>query len=101
MTQSSNRILDDLARLVADVAGAAQGVQREADAIMRSQAERILRSLDVVRREEFEVVKAMAAEAREENTRLAEANRALEARVAALEAERGRGQAAPPPDWIA
>jgi BMFP domain-containing protein YqiC len=78
MTQTSNRIFDEMARLMNDAAGVAQGVRREADALFRSQAERILRDLDLVRREEFDAVKDMAALAREENE-------ALKARIEALE----------------
>jgi len=62
-----------------DAAGAAQGVRREVETIMRSQGERMLRDMDLVSREEFEAVKAMAARAREENED-------LKARIAALEA---------------
>jgi BMFP domain-containing protein YqiC len=82
MTQTSNRIFDEMARLMNDAAGVAQGVRREFDALFRSQAERILRELDVVPREEFEAVKEMARLAREENE-------ALKARIEALEQERG------------
>ena len=60
MTQSSNRILDELARLMTDAAGAAQGLRGEMQALMRSQGERILREMDLVQREEFEAIKAMA-----------------------------------------
>jgi BMFP domain-containing protein YqiC len=81
MTQTSNRLLDDLARLMTDAAGAAQGVRREAEGFFRSQAERVLRELDVVQREEFEAVRAMAQQAREENERLAQRLAALEARI--------------------
>ena len=84
MTQTSNRLFDEMARLMNDAAGAASGVRREFDTIFRSQADRILRDLDVVRREEFEAVKEMARLAREENE-------ALKARVAALEAKLGAG----------
>ena len=80
MTQTNNRFLDELARLMTDAAGAAQGMRRDFETLMRSQGERILRDMDVVQREEFEAVKEMAAKAREENERLG-------ARVAALEAE--------------
>ena len=83
MTQTSNRLLDDLARLMTDAAGAAQGMRREAEGFFRSQAERVLRELDVVQREEFEAVRAMAQQAREENERLAQRIAALEARIAA------------------
>jgi len=80
MTQTSNRFFDEMARLMNDAAGVAQGVRREFDTLLRSQAERILRDLDVVKREEFEAVKDMARLAREEND-------TLKARIAALEAK--------------
>ena len=83
MTQTSNRFLDDIARLMTDAAGAAQGVKREVETIVKSQSERMLNGMDVVRREDFEVVKAMAEKARMENER-------LEARIAALEAKLGQ-----------
>lgn len=79
MTQTTGRIFDEMARLVNDAAGVAQGVRREAETVMKSQVERFLRDMDLVKREEFEAVKDMAAEARAENERLA-------ARIAALEA---------------
>ncbi len=82
MTQTTNRFFDEIGRLMNDAAGAAQGVKREVDTVMRNQAERILRDLDVVQREEFEAVKEMARLAREENE-------ALKARIAALEAKLG------------
>jgi BMFP domain-containing protein YqiC len=84
MTQTTNRFLDEIARLMNDAAGVASGVRREFDGLFRSQADRVLRELDVVKREEFEVVKDMARIAREENE-------ALKARVAMLEAKIGTG----------
>ena len=84
MTQTSNRFLDEMARLMNDAAGVASGVRREVDTVFRNQADRILRDLDVVKREEFEAVKEMARLAREENED-------LKARVAALEARLGPG----------
>ena len=80
MTQTTNRFLDDLARLMTDAAGAADGLKREVTGVMRAQAERLLNEMDVVQREEFEVVKAMAEKARAENE-------FLSARIAALEAK--------------
>jgi BMFP domain-containing protein YqiC len=80
MTQTSNRFFDEMARLMNDAAGVAQGVRREFDTLFRNQAERILRDLDVVQREEFEAVKEMARLAREENE-------ALKTRITALEAK--------------
>ena len=83
MVQTTNRFFDEAARLMNDAAGVAQGVRREFETLFRSQAERILRDLDVVKREDFEAVKEMARLAREENE-------ALKVRVAALEAALGK-----------
>ena len=88
MTQTNNRLLDEFAKLMTDAAGAAQGVQREVQTLMRSQGERILRDMDVVSREEFEAVKAMAAKAREENDVLTARLAALEAEIQGLQARR-------------
>jgi BMFP domain-containing protein YqiC len=77
-----------------DAAGVAQGVRREFETLFRGQAERILRDLDIVQREEFEAAKEMARLAREENE-------ALKARLATLEAKLDSAVAAaastPPP----
>ena len=80
MTQTSNRFLDELAKLMTDAVGAADGLKREVDTLMKAQGERFLRDMDVVQREEFEAVKAMAKKARSENER-------LETRIATLEAQ--------------
>jgi BMFP domain-containing protein YqiC len=87
MVQTTNRFFDEMARLMNDAAGVAQGARREVETVIRNQAERFLRDLDLVKREEFEAVKDMARLAREENEALAE-------RIAALEAALGR---TPPP----
>jgi BMFP domain-containing protein YqiC len=89
MVQTTNRFFDEVARLMNDAAGAAQGVRREFETLFRNQAERVLRELDVVRREDFEAVKDMARIAREENE-------ALKLRVAALEAALGKAAAVAP-----
>jgi BMFP domain-containing protein YqiC len=88
MTQTTNRFFDEIGRLMNDAAGAAQGVKREVDTLVRTQAEKFLRDLDVVKREEFEAVKDMARMAREENE-------ALKARIAALEGKLGVSPTAP------
>ncbi|MFB2550650.1 accessory factor UbiK family protein [Ensifer soli] len=82
MTTGTNRILDDFAKLMTDAAGAAQGVRREMETAFRAQAERVLNSMDVVRREDFEAVRDMAVKAREENDVLAARIAALEAKIA-------------------
>lgn len=82
MTQTTNRILDDLAKLMTDAAGAAQGVGKEMQGIVRAQIDKVLSDVDVVRREEFEAVKTMAEKARAENERLAARLAEMEARLA-------------------
>ena len=79
MVQTTNRFFDEVARLMNDAAGVAQGVRREFETLFRTQAERWLRDLDLVKRDDFEAVKDMARIAREENE-------ALKVRVGALEA---------------
>lgn len=80
MTQTTNKLFDDFAKLMTDAAGAAEGVRRETETLMRAQIEKFLRDMNVVTREDFEVVREMAQKARQENE-------ALAARVAALEAQ--------------
>ena len=82
MTQTTNRFFDEIGRLMNDAAGAAQGVKREFDTMLRNQAEKFLRDMDMVKREEFEAVKDMVRLAREENE-------ALKARIATLETKLG------------
>jgi hypothetical protein len=79
MTQTQNRIFDELGRLFTNAAGAAQGVRQEIETVIKGQAERLIADMDLVTREEFEAVRAMAQLAREENE-------ALKARIEALEA---------------
>jgi BMFP domain-containing protein YqiC len=86
MTQTTGRFFDELGKLITDAAGAADGVRKEIERVVRAQAERVLRDLDVVQREEFEAVKAMAQKAREENE-------ALKTRIAELEASIVKGLA--------
>lgn len=90
MTQTSNRLADEFAKLMTDVAGVAQGVRREAETAVKSQVERFLGDMDLVRRDELDAVQEMAAKAREENE-------ALKARIAALEARLGPEAASPGP----
>ncbi len=84
MTQTNNRFLDEFAKLMTDAAGAAQGMRRDFETMIKAQGERILRDMDVVQREEFEAVKEMAVKAREENEKLAARITALETELAAF-----------------
>jgi BMFP domain-containing protein YqiC len=84
--QSQNRFFDDMARVAAGAVGALAGVRGEVETRLRDQLERVLAGMDLVSREEFEAVKAMAAKAREEQEVLLQRIEALEARLA----QRGR-----------
>lgn len=84
MSTAPNRILDELAKLMTDAAGAAQGVRREVETAFKGQAEKVLNSMDVVQREEFEAMREMTVKTRAENKKLAARIDALEARVAAV-----------------
>ena len=82
MTQTNNRLFDEFAKLMTDAAGAAQGVRREVETMMKAQGEKLVAGMDLVQREEFEAVKEMAARAREENEALRARLEQLEARSA-------------------
>jgi BMFP domain-containing protein YqiC len=88
---TENRLFDDIARMATGALGTLTGVRDEVEARLKEQVERILGRMNLVRREEFDVVQAMAAKARA-------AQEALEVRVAALEARlASRGNSRPVP----
>lgn len=89
MSTGPNRLLDELAKLMTDAAGAAQGFRKEAEQVFRAQAEKLLNSMDLVQREEFEAVRDMAIAARAENE-------ALAARLSELEGKSGKRSSAKP-----
>jgi hypothetical protein len=81
--QTQNPFLDDLAKMAQGLVGGLSGLKHEIDTRVREQFERILGRMDLVTREEFEVVKAMAAKARAEQEAMAARLAALEAKLAA------------------
>ena len=95
MPQTRGRIFDEFANLMTNAAGVANGVKREAETAVRAQVERILASMNVVTREEFEAVREMAAMARDEND-------ALRRRLVSLEAKQSAGgpHRSRPPDAV-
>jgi BMFP domain-containing protein YqiC len=93
MTSGPNRLLDELAKLMTDAAGAAQGVRREAETAIQAQLERLLNSMDLVKREEFEAVREMAAKARDENDALSARLDELEKKLAAKPAAKTASKA--------
>ena len=78
MAQNNSKIFDELAKFMSNAAGAAQGLRKEIDQMVQTQVERVMNNLNIVRREDFEVVRDMAEKARTENAALAD-------RVAELE----------------
>ncbi len=90
MTTGPNRMMDEFARLMTDAAGVAQSARQEMETAFRSQMERMLSSMDVVQREEFEAVRDMAIKARDENE-------SLLARIEALEKQLEKQSAKPKP----
>lgn len=83
--QTSNRVLDDIARLANGMMGVAAGFRGEVEGMIKARLTAMLTDANLVPREDFEVVRAMAAKARDEQEALAAKLAALEARVAALE----------------
>ena len=84
MPQTTGKVFDEIAKLMTDAAGAMQGARGEVDNAMRSRAEKVLRDLDIVQREEFDAVKAMATKARDENDELRAEIKALRKQIKAL-----------------
>jgi len=87
--QSENRLFDDFVKVMNGAAGTLAGMTREAQAAMQERFREWIGGLDLVKREEFEAVRAMAVAAREENEALLARIVALEARSA--KAPRGKG----------
>src|SRR5215472_7036217 len=87
--QSENRFFDDLARVASGAMGAVAGVRTEMETLVKQRFERLLADMDLVRRDEFEAVKAMAARARSEQEDLTLRVAALETRVRELEQRLG------------
>lgn len=80
--QTDNRLFDDLARMANGAVGSLQGVREDVESRLKNLFERFLGDMDLVTREEFDAVKAMATKAREQND-------ALEKRIAELETRLG------------
>jgi BMFP domain-containing protein YqiC len=91
--QTQNRLLDDLARVASSAMGIATGMRSEAEARLREQFEKIISQMDLVSREDYEVVQAMAQKAREDQEAMAERVEKLEARIAELEKSKTAGGA--------
>jgi hypothetical protein len=80
--QTGNRLLDDLAKVASGAASAVVGIKEELDALVRQRLERLVADLDLVTRDEFEAVKAVAANSRVEQEKLEQRLAELEAKLA-------------------
>ena len=87
--QSQNRLFDDFVKVMNGAAGTIAGMTREAQAAMQERMREWIGGLDLVSREEFEAVKAIAIAAREESA-------ALKSRLDALEGGAPAAAARPP-----
>jgi BMFP domain-containing protein YqiC len=87
MPATSSKFFDELAKLMTSASGAAQGVRKEVDTLVQTQVERVLNNLNVVKREEFDVLKDMAEKARMENDRLAKRIAELESKLSTPSAD--------------
>ena len=76
--QSRNRFFDDISKMATGAMGTLAGAGREMEAAIKTRVETLVGGLDLVKRDEFEAVKQMAANARADNA-------ALKARIARLE----------------
>ena len=94
--QTNNPIFDDMARMATGALGALQGMRQEIEQMLRGEVERMLAGMNLVPRDEFDAVKAMAAAARLENEGLAKRLAACEAEIAALRAEVASKREPPP-----
>jgi BMFP domain-containing protein YqiC len=82
MMQSDNRILDDMAKVATGALGSLTGLRAEIEAKVQQQLERLLGRMNLVSREEFETIKAVAQAAREEQIRLERRLQEIEAKLA-------------------
>jgi BMFP domain-containing protein YqiC len=91
--QTENRLLDDLARMANGALNTLSGLREEIESRVRERVERMLADMDMVTREEFEAVRAMAQKARSEQEEMAATLAKLERRVAGMSASDDRPKA--------
>jgi BMFP domain-containing protein YqiC len=91
--QSENRLFDDFVKVMNGAAGTIAGMGREAENAFRDRMRDWVGGLDMVSREEFEAMKAIAVAAREESAALKSRVEALEAAAAAKPKRKPAGEA--------
>jgi len=93
--QTQNRLFDDIARVASGAMGTLAGIKAEVETLVRHRMEALMADMDLVTREEFDAVKAMAAEARAQQETLADRLAALEAQLSAGKKSAPRTKSAP------
>ena len=92
---TNSKLIDDFARVTTGMLGVAAGVRSEAEAMVKARLQDLLADMDLVTREEFEVARAMAAKARDEQETLAAQLTEIHQRLEKLEKPaRGRSKGA-------
>jgi BMFP domain-containing protein YqiC len=94
--QTNNRFMDDLAKVANSAVSTLSGIKGEVEAIVRQQLDRLLSDMDLVHRDEFDAVQAMAAKARTEQEKLEKRVKSLEAALAGKPASKSKKTAAKP-----
>ena len=77
---TTSRIFDDIGRLMNDAAGVADGVRREVETAVKSQAERFVADMDLVKREDFDALRELVQAQGEEIAQLRRDLAALQAK---------------------
>ena len=106
--QTSSRFFDDLAKVANSAVSTLAGVKGEIEAMVSQRLERFLADMDVVPRDEFEAIKAVAVKARAEQEKLEKRVARLggpprrqaghqEPRQEPCQADRGKRARRPPP----
>ena len=88
--QTTNRFLDDLAKVANGAVSTMSGIKGEIEALIRQRMDSIVADMDLVPRDEFDAVKAMAAKARTEQEKLEKRLTELEARVGKTDAPKAK-----------
>ncbi len=91
--QTKNRMFDDFAKVANGAVSTLVGIKAEMEALVRQQMERFLLDMDLVPRDEFDAVKAVAAKARAEQEKLEKRVAQLEARLAGAKTKSARRKA--------
>ena len=92
--QRDKKLFDDIARVASGAAGALTGARLELEEVFRQRIERFLTEVDMVPREEFEAIKAVAVKARESQEALERRVKALEDQIAKLKKQTKKGSPA-------